>query len=362
MGSPHFRAWPEFFADRGHDTHALDLSGGPAGERPPGVTVHRLPRAARFGVPLGWVSGVASLRRLIRRLRPDVVHSHQVLPCGWLAEVADASPHVATAWGSEVMTAEGRALRRVGRVAGSADLLTADSRHLLATLEAAGADEAVLRWVPWGVRGGWAANAASLTREQAAARAGLPVDRPIVLSPRGPAPVYRQDVVIAAVRALRRERDVVVAFPLLDRSPGGGDGRTLRAAVEASGLGDAAVVVPPWTQDEFAYALRAAGVCASVPDRESAPNTVFEAFAVGTPAVVSRLPWVDEPVYREGAFGVVDRGDADALARELGAALDGTLDEHIEPNRRLVATKLDRGTVFGEVEHEYRRLSAGGQG
>jgi glycosyltransferase involved in cell wall biosynthesis len=259
-----------------------------------------------------------------------------------------------------VLLARGIGRRLVARVARGAELLTADSHHLLEVLRRSGASAERLRWVPWGVSASWASPALELSREQAAGRAGLPADRPIVLSQRGPAPLYRQDTFVRAMAELAEDSpDALGVVPALDRSPAGEHTARLRAQVRQLGLAGNVEIVEPWPHDEVAFAYRAAAACVSVPESDSAPTSVFEALAVGTPAIVSELPWVSEPVHREARLEVVPVGDHAALARAIAGALSGQLDGGIEPNRELVARSFDRDTVFAGMEREYERLSAG---
>ena len=89
--------------------------------------------------------------------------------------------------------------RLVARVARGAELLTADSRHLLDALERAGAEPRRLRWVPWGVSPAWREAALALSPGEAAARARPPAGRPLALSHRGTRDIYRQDAFVRAI-------------------------------------------------------------------------------------------------------------------------------------------------------------------
>ena len=116
--SPHFRAWPAHFSAAGHDVHALHLVPGEAGDPISGVSMYPPPRAAGARLRGAWLAGAVATKQLWRRLAPDLVHSHQVVPCGYLCERAGLAPHVATAWGSEVLMAGRGGRGLVARVAG----------------------------------------------------------------------------------------------------------------------------------------------------------------------------------------------------------------------------------------------------
>lgn len=361
--SPHFRAWPAHFAGRGHEVHALHLAPGPEGEPVPGVTAHPRPRSSRSAIRGAWLAGAWPARRLWRRLRPDLVHSHQVVPCGFLCELGGLEPHVATAWGSEVLRAGQLAGRPIARVARGAELITADSHHLLAALERRGAGPDRLRWVPWGVSSAWRDPALAVSAAEAAGRLGLDTGRgPVVLSHRGTREIYRQDVFVRALAELRdRGRELQGVIVALDPSAAADGARRSRELIAELGLEGSVSLVPRFPHREIAFAFRAASVCVSVPESDSAPTSVFEALAVGTPAIVSDLPWVHEPVYREARLGVVPVGDHMALAAAIERAVLEPSEADAAANRELVERHFDRDRLFDEVEREYERL-AGGSG
>ena len=170
--------------------------------------------------------------------------------------------------------------------------------------------------------------------------------------------MYRQDVFVAAMASVARSRpDALGVIPALDRRTGRSHTAALRAEVER--LGASVEIVDGWPHAEMAFAYRAAAVCVSVPESDSAPTSVFEAMAVGTPGIVSELPWLAEPVHREAQLTDVPVGDAAALAEAILAGLAGELDYGVDANRDLVARCFDRDTVFGAVEDDYERLAAG---
>jgi glycosyltransferase involved in cell wall biosynthesis len=305
-----------------------------------------------------WRAAALELRGLVRRVRPDVVHSHAIMPAGYLAEGAGARPHVATAWGSEVLRAGPRQERFVARVCRGADLLTADSFHLLSAMAERGADEDALRFVPWGVDRAWLRAAEWRSRAQAAAELRLPTGRPIVLSHRGTAPVYEPQVVVRALARARRAVPDLLGVVKVDDRPGASDPRELGALARKLGAADAVRFEPKSPHAEMPLVYRAASVCVSVPSSDSAPTSVFEALALGVPAIVSELPWLEEPVYRHARLRRVPVGDHEALAVAIVDALRSPRPDDDAANRELVARELDRDRIFAGVETEYERLAA----
>ena len=355
--SPHFRAWPRHFLAAGHDVHVCHV-GRDAAEVFAGPQWHVPARAISCGLRGVWRVSALEVRSLARRISPDVVHSHLILPTGYLAELARVRPHVATAWGSEVLIdPSGRQQRLIARVATGAELLTADSRHLLDALRVYGADESRLRFVPWGVDREWARRARGVSREDAATRVGLPRDRRIVLAPRGSRRIFRPDLIVRAAALVRAEVPDVLVVIIVDTTHDAWPLDELASLVDDLRIADAVIFRPKIAHDEVAFLFRAAAVCVSYAESDSAPTSVLEALAVGVPVVVSDLPWVHEPDYHEARLAVVSDASVETLAGALVAAVLAPEPEDVEANRSLVARRFDREVLFGSVGDEYERLA-----
>lgn len=355
--SPNFAGWVSFFARRGHDVHVCHLFETPA-QPFEGIALHPAPAPMRWRARGAWRATALGLRGLARRLRPDVVHSHGLWPSSYLVSLARLRPHVATAYGSEVLRAStSRERAMVRRVARTADLITANAEVLLHAVREAGADPARLRLVSWGVDPAWAKAAAEVSREEAARRLGLPLFRPLVLAPRGTRPVYRAETVIRAIALVREEVPEVLALVACDEGPDAVPGSFLRKLAVRLGCGESILFEPKHPHAEMPIVLRAAAVCVSVPESDGAPVTALEAMALGVPLVVSDLPWVHEPSFQDARMDVVPVGDPETLAAAILRRLRCPDPETVEANRRLVAERFDRNRLLPEVEAAYEALA-----
>src|SRR5699024_6142017 len=93
----HTMRWVNGLAARGIEVHLATVH-EPTFEYDARVVVHRLfPRA-----PFGYVLSVASLRRLIRRVAPDLLNVHYATGYGLLARLSGFRPTLLSVWGSDV--------------------------------------------------------------------------------------------------------------------------------------------------------------------------------------------------------------------------------------------------------------------
>jgi glycosyltransferase involved in cell wall biosynthesis len=281
------------------------------------------PRAVAMA-PVAFLSGLATMRRLVASNRYDVIHAHWVLPNGPIAALAALGsrqpPLVVSLHGSDIFVAERSAVlaaiaswtfRRTSWVAACASDLARRAVRLGASPERVvtllhGVDVADL-----------AGGDASRWREQAGAGAGefLVVALGRLVAKKGFSHLLR------AV-ALLEARGVPVRVAI------GGSG-DLAAHLEAEArelpcrdrvrfLGD----VP---HDQVGPLLRAADAVAvpSVRDEmgnvDGLPNVLLEAMAVGRPVVSTAIAGIPD-VIADGENGLlVAAGSAEALADALGS-------------------------------------------
>jgi glycosyltransferase involved in cell wall biosynthesis len=286
----------------------------------------------------------AWVRRLVREVRPDVVHAHFLVEDPFYAVLAGARPLVATAWGSDVFKAAriGRLRSRV--VSRRADLLTADSKTLLDALVGLGADRSRLRLINWGVD----VDAFSPGRADARRRLDLP-DVPIVLAPRALKPVYNTQTVVAAFdRVAAQVPDVLLVLKHYGGLP--------PELAHLKGRENVRIVthVP---MEELVDYYRAASVCVSIPSSDSSPRSVWEAMACGCPCVLSDLAWVHESI-EDGRDALVTPVDTGSVADAIGRVLreDGLARALAENGRALVERHHRRHTELDRVVEAYEAV------
>jgi glycosyltransferase involved in cell wall biosynthesis len=268
-----------------------------------------------------WTLGKArrQLARVVRDVRPDVVHAHWLACPGWIAALAGCDPLIVSVWGSDALrwTPASRLARVLARIVGRrAVALTYDADVVRQALVAFGVpDERLVRLV-FGV---------DVTRfhpgppDHALLSAlGVLTDGPVVLSPRGLDPVYCPETIVEGfARVARRYR-----ASLLVRVGDISDER-LEGLMRIAATHEVGELVIPYTgvaDDDLPALLRSVDAVVSVPESDATSVLLLEALACATPVIVSDLPanreWVTERV-----APIIPVGDAAALADALEAVL-----------------------------------------
>lgn len=317
-----------------------------------GLEVRIAPRAARRTVT-GLASHVRWIRRLLREVRPDVVHAHWIPGFAFFATVAGAKPLVTMAWGSDVLRADRRRLAAGRYTVRRADLVMTDSDSLLARLRELGAPPERTLLINWGVQ---LDVFSPPTSSRTAVRTRLGLDEgPTVLSPRSLSEVYNVPTIVAAFERLGRDRE---ELRLVIKHMGVGE-RELGALAHPERVR----LVGHVPYERMADYYRAADVCVSIASSDSSPRSVWEAMACGTPLVVSDLPWVHELI-EHGRHALVVPIDAEAVAGAVERILtEPDLAAALAANgRELVERHRDRATEMARLSDAYVALARSAQG
>jgi glycosyltransferase involved in cell wall biosynthesis len=94
----HTRRWVEHFAAAGWDVHVISFRPAEIA----GATVHYVDGYERIGKGR-YLAHAWRVRRLVRELRPDLLHSLHLTSYGYLAGLSGVHPNIASVWGRDVM-------------------------------------------------------------------------------------------------------------------------------------------------------------------------------------------------------------------------------------------------------------------
>lgn len=350
--------WIGFFARRGHEVSILEGFGnGPSAALDERIRVIRYDARGSLRLPFAsMLHARRTVGRILRELRPDVVHAHTVRPYGWQAGLAGRHPYVVSTWGSDVLLPlpGWRAWFWQRRTLSRADLVTAVSGYMGDAAMRGGArpDRVVeiqfgvdtRRYVPADVP------PASL------AHLGLGAD-PFVFSPRAIKPIYNHETILEAFARLEPPHRLVMT----GRNAEAGHLQRLVAKMAQLGIRDRVLIVDDVSDDDMLALYQAASVVVSAPLSDSFPLTLLEAMACGTPVVAGDLPPVRAVLETLAPAAIVPTRDPAAMA----AALRETLE--LEPGarrrlgaelRELVVTTADYESNMLRMEALYRDLAA----
>ena len=355
--SIHIQRWVRYFAARGHEIHVISTRSVQS-SAPPGVTLHQLSSPS-----LPMLQNLAlgcQVRKLVRALRPDLLHAHQITPDGWQAAMAGFHPLLLTAWGSDLLLAPHRAWRYrlfIRWALAQADYVTCVSQSLAQAARELGADPSRLEVAPWGVDTELFCPGPS--SDVLRAELGLG-QGPVVLSIRALRPLYNPlDFAQAIPRVLEQAPNTqfVIRSHLYDPELLG----RVQAVVKQHGKESAVRFVGDLADDRaIADLYRLADVAVSVPSSDGTPQSVLEALACGAGLVLSDVPSLHEWV-RDGQEGLfVPVGDVEAIGSAIVRLLkDSALRSQLRTNGlELIRQRADSRVWMARAEVTYEQMRA----
>ncbi|KMM26345.1 glycosyl transferase [Bordetella pseudohinzii] len=328
--SIHTIRWANGLAQRGLDVHLAALEAFPEGAYDPRVRLHRLP----WGRPLGYALATGALRRLVRRIQPDLTNAHYATGYGLLARRAGCRPMVLSAWGSDIYEfprASSWHRRLLQRNLNAATVLCATSQAM--SREMSKLTRGMINITPFGID------------ESAFSPAGArAANGPLVIGTvKALETHYGIDILLktyARSRALLRTTHPALAARLELHIYGDG---SLRAALEALAarldIADSTRFMGKIPHDSVPEVLRGFDVYVALSRMDSFGVAILEASACGLPVLVSDADGPAE-IVADGQTGfVVPREDDLAASRRLTELL-------LDPARRQALGQAGRQRVL----------------
>lgn len=346
----HTERWLRYFVDKGYDVHLLTVQPGPI----EGVTVHDI--TTRFGPkPLRYARSLVKVKRILNRLKPDLLHTHFLTGYGYWGVFSGYRPFMLTVWGDDVyVTPHQTPLKNwlARRALRKADWVTGDSRDIVEKCVALGSDPARSQVIQWGVDfRDFHPGVTSDVR----GRLSIPAGAPVVLSTRSfTQPYYNIDVVIDSITRVR-ERFPDVVYIIAGNE---GEDSVIRQRAEAAGVASSCRFVGRIPHGELPGWLTASDVFVTVPSVDATAVSLLEAMAAGSAIVASNLPSAAEWIFDRTSGRLVPPRDVEALSL---AIIDFLSDP--EARRRcgekaveIVVDGADHLKNMEEVDRIYRRL------
>lgn len=355
--SRHFARWANRLAQRGHEVHIASGRVNPREGELDGLDVHqfldldpllRVPLVRRFRM-------APALAGLGRRVQPDVVHSHYLLPYGYWTARAGLGPLVVSPWGKDAIVdawqspeAEKRA--RVAMAPGRALAYVVNSQALEDAAVRLGGDRARFHRIFWHARiDGYSPEHADRGRWR---DLGWPEDAVVCLSLRNFRPYSNLDVVL---KAFAKAREQVPKLRLFSSAGGGWTRSEFDRLAAELGL-DPYLAVRDVPAAELPSVTASADFAVTLADVDSSPASLLETMASGVPLVVGRAPSMEEWIQQGQGGEVTGRHDVDAVAAAMvRLARDPELRRtYGERNLREVHARF--GDPTSQLEQVYREV------
>lgn len=340
--SVHTIRWVEYFARAGHEVHLISL-GTSSSEAVAGINFHVIPKyGPRALRPFIYT---AKVRRLVRRLNPDVLHAHQIWIDGVIGSLCGFRPYVLTPWGSDILLLPRWGVRRwlSCLAVRSANKITCDGENTRDALLRTGVPPDHIEIIRFGTDVDKFKQRPK--NELLVAKLGIE-NKPIVISMRSLKPLYDVGTLIRAIPKVCKSVPAVKFLLVGD----GSQREELKALASNLGVVDSVIFAGAISANEIPLHLNLADVyvSTSLSDSGLAASTA-EAMSCSLPVVVTdsgdNNKWV-----KCGKNGfVVAKGDSEALADKIIYLLKNDEMSRLcgQTNRNVI---IQKNNYYGEMK------------
>lgn len=352
--SIHIQRWTKWFAERGHEVHLIS----PSYAEIEGVEIHKI--REREGSIINFIRKMFQVRKLVRKIKPDILHAHYIFGYGTFAAFANYHPFVASAWGSDILIEAKESFYKrqiIKYVLKKADLITCDAEHMKKAMIGLGTDSQKIGIIYFGID----TKKFSPRQSSEKLREDLGVfNSPVIISLRSlNKPLYDVGSLIASIPLVLKEFSEA-KFVIAGR---GSQEAKLKELAKSLEVSDSIRFVGLVPNDEIPEYLASSDiyVSTSLSDAGLAAST-GEAMACKIPVIITDFganrEWVEDGI---DGF-IVPLKDPRSLAKKIILLLrnEDMRMEFGKRSRKIIKERLDHHKEIEKMEKLYRRLVNGG--
>ncbi len=357
--SIHTQRWVNYFARKGHGVHLICWKLMPGYDE--NIHIHSLTRVApkiwtvsQYLSALLWIF---QTRRLVKKIKPDIVDGHFITVYGFLAACSGFHPLVVSAWGSDVLIYPKRnfLFRSITKYAlRKADLVAFNSELARKELIELGTKPEKLVFFRRGVdTQQFSPQGRNQQFKEQFGISGMPT----VISIRNLKPIYNVEMLIKAIPLILKqapETKFVIA--------GDGEQRgVLTNLANSLGILGAVRFVGWVSHDELPKYLASSDIYVTTSLSDSSPLSLQEAMACGLASVVTDIP-ANRDWIKNGENGfLVPISDIEMLANKIVYLIknDQIREEFGKTNRQIIQETAERATEMAKMERVYEALKQG---
>lgn len=354
----HHQKFCQYLIQLGYEVHFIALKPGSI----EGVKMYHTIPLGNFFMPIWAAKTLLRVKKIIRQIKPDIVHGQYLTIGGFLAYLSGFRPYTLTAWGSDILLyeqlnfAERMLLKRV--INGSS-FMTGDSRVLLDKSIKLGAKPRKYLDFIFGIdTNNFKKRSSEILRKELNL-----VNQKVVFCARSISPLYNIDILIDTFSLIAKKNKQVKLALLMDVR----DQiyfEKIKEMIRALKLTNKVILLPKIVNNQMFKYYNLAEVVVSIPSSDSCSVSFLEAMACQCKIVLSDLPYLKEWLTiddktKHGNFWVAPINDKKELASNLQKALDfqpKTFKIIGENNRKLIQKKAEIMANFKKLDRAYQEI------
>ena len=358
--SIHTQRWVNYLAQKGHEVHLISPMTAQGYAK--GVQFHLLVRlmpqiwaVTRYLSGLLWL---VQIRRLVSRIKPDILDAHFITVNSYLAVASGFHPLVLTAWGSDILidTKQNgvykfltkQALKRADRIVCCSSAIKKETLQL-----GAAPDKVGVIFIGTDTRKFSPAQKDTMLLQ----RLNISDSSPVAISTRNLRSVYDVGTLIKAIPLVLEEAPEA-RFVIAGR---GEQTSYLERLAQNLGISDSVKFVGWIPHEKLPAYLASSDVYVSTSLSDGTSISLLEAMACGLAPVVTDIP-ANQPWIKDGENGfLIPAKDHKTLATRIAYLMKNAeiRREFGKANRQIIQESAEYETEMAKVERIYQGLMEG---
>lgn len=354
--SPHLVRWAKFFADQSNDVSIISLGRPKVEIRGIRVFIINTPKVFRNHVLTGVTSGILQIKKILKKIQPDILHAHSFGGYGAIASLLEIHPLVISAWGSDVLIYSHEIWIKeylTRRAIQKADLLHCDGVKTMNAMVEFGATPDKIIKTYFGID----SNNFNPNKRSIIFRKKLGLEQSvIIISLRSLEPIYNIETLLRAVPLVIKEipnaKFVIASHGSLREK--------LETLVRDLGVSYYTIFTGRISDVDFPFYIASSDiyVSTSLSDGGLASST-GEAMACGLPVIVTEDPdnreWIDDGI---NGYIIPKKSFTELAKRIIILANNKKLREKFgKLNREIIKNRNNYKTEMKKIEMKYKELS-----
>ena len=273
--SPHTNMWVKYFINKGYKIDIISYSDC----KIEGANVYHI--KSRFRGKFKYFETAWQVRRIVRKLKPDILHIHYITGRGLLGLVANYHPLVISVWGSDVAICPNQSIFHrivVKMITRMADVINSPSKHITIKLIKMRNRKEKIRTFQYGVE------TRSIDKIESASKN---MNQIVIVSPRNWHPLLNVDKIIMAMSYVINEVDNIKLIVV-----GKEDNKErikYEKIIEVHSLSNCVELRGMINKNNFYSLLKACDILISVPSTDGSPLSVVEGIYCGCIPILSDI-------------------------------------------------------------------------
>ena len=358
--SIHVKRWLKWFLYRGHEVHLITSNYGEI----EGAKIYKIGKDKK-GSLFNFIRKMLQTRKLVRQIRPDILHAHYLFGCGTFAAFANYHPLVVTAWGDDILKdAHKNPIMKylVKFVIERADYVTFFSEYLLKNVnKITNRTNNMMVIRPWVFEKYRMDSVNEKLIEKFRSRLGITSESFVIFSPRNIQPIYRTEKIVNSIPLVIKNYPEAL-FVFLKGHDDNKYYNYIKCLIGDLNIKKNVRIIKEWLNEKDMIALyKIADIIISLPKRDQFSACVREAMMFGAVPIIGDLEiYRDELIDGKNAYFVSGEDDKEISNKILYCIRQSSSIEKMrkinEIKIKSIIKKIERENKLEKMDNIYKSL------